>query len=287
MTKRTAKAERTRDEIRRAALASFAEHGYRATTLRDIAARTDTSVGLAYRYFPSKEAIVLSLYAEIAEVVERASADLPAGTMGARFASLLETKIALLAPQKEAFAALVGPSLDPSSTVKVTGNASADIRTRMVCAFRRVVDEARDAPAPDQREDVIPLLYALHLLVLLVWIHDEAPRAARTREALAMIRGALDASSAFVALPPARSVLERLGALVRSLALRETEERSAGVDGIAVARKREHGAIELRVDAYVVGPQGPRGPQLPDVSTPITVNASFLFHTSLDVSSRW
>ena len=37
------------------------ERGYEATTLREVADRAGVSVGLLYRYFPSKRAIVLAL----------------------------------------------------------------------------------------------------------------------------------------------------------------------------------------------------------------------------------
>src|SRR6266404_7633048 len=55
------------------ALALIAERGYEATTLRDVADRAGVSVGLPYRYFPSKRAVVLALYDELsAEYVARA-----------------------------------------------------------------------------------------------------------------------------------------------------------------------------------------------------------------------
>jgi len=36
------------------------ERGYEATTLREVADRAGVSVGLLYRYFPSKRAVVLT-----------------------------------------------------------------------------------------------------------------------------------------------------------------------------------------------------------------------------------
>src|ERR671920_2372972 len=51
----TPKALRTRERILEAALRLFAERGYEATTMRDVAREAGASLGLAYRYFASKE----------------------------------------------------------------------------------------------------------------------------------------------------------------------------------------------------------------------------------------
>jgi len=41
------------------------ERGYEATTLREIAKDARVSVGLLYRYFPSKRAVIIALYDEL------------------------------------------------------------------------------------------------------------------------------------------------------------------------------------------------------------------------------
>lgn len=58
----TSKGERTREHILDTALRLFSEQGYEQTTMRGIAAAAETSLGLAYRYFTSKEDLVLALY---------------------------------------------------------------------------------------------------------------------------------------------------------------------------------------------------------------------------------
>src|SRR6476469_10656324 len=58
----TSKGEDTRDRIYNAALALFRERGFDATTMRDVAAAAGMSLGAAYHYFPSKDAIVLAYY---------------------------------------------------------------------------------------------------------------------------------------------------------------------------------------------------------------------------------
>ena len=57
----TPKGERTREHLLDTALRLFTSAGYEATTMRDIAAAAECSLGLAYRYFASKEEFVLAL----------------------------------------------------------------------------------------------------------------------------------------------------------------------------------------------------------------------------------
>jgi AcrR family transcriptional regulator len=59
----TAKSERTRAAIESAASRRFREHGYDATTIRDIAAEAGTDPALVIRYFKNKE----TLFAKVAE----------------------------------------------------------------------------------------------------------------------------------------------------------------------------------------------------------------------------
>ncbi|MFC7644695.1 TetR/AcrR family transcriptional regulator [Streptosporangium lutulentum] len=54
----------TRAEIQDVALALFTEHGYDATSMREIAERLDITKAALYYHFKSKEAIILSLFEE-------------------------------------------------------------------------------------------------------------------------------------------------------------------------------------------------------------------------------
>lgn len=64
----------TRERIQAVAVELFAEHGYDKTSLREIAERLDVTKAALYYHFPTKEAIVVSLFddliAGIDEIVE-------------------------------------------------------------------------------------------------------------------------------------------------------------------------------------------------------------------------
>src|SRR5687767_7188220 len=92
----TPKGERTRELILDTALGLFVEKGYDATTMRDIAAAADCSLGLTYRYFARKEDLVLSLYRRLAQELEAEVRALPAAPLANRFEQAMRAKIALV-----------------------------------------------------------------------------------------------------------------------------------------------------------------------------------------------
>ena len=59
------KSEQTREEILDSALELFRQHGFDATTMRDIAVKAGVALGAAYYYFASKDAIVQAYYEKV------------------------------------------------------------------------------------------------------------------------------------------------------------------------------------------------------------------------------
>jgi AcrR family transcriptional regulator len=76
---RERKKRRTRETIARVALELFAERGYGATTLADIAGAADVSTRTIFSYFASKEDIVFADFPELKQALADALAQRPAG----------------------------------------------------------------------------------------------------------------------------------------------------------------------------------------------------------------
>ena len=104
----TPKARRTRERILEAALALFADRGYEATTMRDVAREAGASLGLAYRYFASKEEFALALYMRLAEESEDWARDgLAGGTVAERFERAMLVKLDQVSSHRGPLAALL------------------------------------------------------------------------------------------------------------------------------------------------------------------------------------
>ncbi len=69
-------AEKTRARILASALSLFVKRGYERTTFNDVAARLKLTKGAVYWHFPSKEALLVALVAEMMEKFARQIAEL-------------------------------------------------------------------------------------------------------------------------------------------------------------------------------------------------------------------
>ena len=114
----TAQGAAARDRLYATAMQMIATRGYEATTLRDIAKQAGVSVGLLYRYFPSKQAVVIALYDELSAKYARQAAGMPPGTWRERFVFALNASLDVLRPHQVALRALT-PVLvgDPAENI--------------------------------------------------------------------------------------------------------------------------------------------------------------------------
>src|SRR6185369_18016290 len=98
VTQLTPKGERTREHILDTALGLFIEKGYDATTMREIAAAAECSLGLTYRYFARKEDLVLALYQRTANEQEEFVHALASAPIADRFEQAMHAKIGQILP---------------------------------------------------------------------------------------------------------------------------------------------------------------------------------------------
>jgi AcrR family transcriptional regulator len=152
----------------------IAERGWEATTLRDVAREAAVSVGLLYRYFPSKRAVVLALYDALSAAYADRAAAMRAGKWADRFMYALTTSLEVLGPHRGTIAALV-PILVGDADEGLFAPRTAFSRMRVQAAFITAVVGATDAPRGELGPALGRLLYLVHLAVLLWWLLDKSP----------------------------------------------------------------------------------------------------------------
>src|SRR5262249_51532180 len=125
-----AASEETRRLILETALALFRERGFEETTIRDIAARAGLSLGAAYYYFKSKEAIVGAYYEYVqAEHQTRARVAFAArGTLRERLLAAFHTKLDILQDDRRLLRALFRYGGEPDHPLSWFGAATREQR---------------------------------------------------------------------------------------------------------------------------------------------------------------
>jgi AcrR family transcriptional regulator len=216
--KLTPKAVQTRQRILDAALDLFAAHGYEETTMRDIAAAAGCSLGLTYRYFASKEDLVLELYRWLIDQLEEQTRLLPAGPIADRFQQLMRGLFAAMVPHRLTLGALFGAALNPRSRAGLFGAEGAEVRRRAQAAYITVVAQATDAPRRLQQvDDLATLLYGVQLALVLFWLQDLRTGSRRTEQLLQLVHDLLRRIRTFLRLPLVAQTLAQLVAIVGPL----------------------------------------------------------------------
>ena len=184
-----ARSAETRQLILDRALALFRKRGFERTTMRQIAADAGLSLGAAYYYFPSKEAIVLAYYQRhhddhverFRRLVERAGAR--PGPERVRI--LFESKLELLQRDRRLLTALFGALFQsvgqPGAPLSVFSADTAPVR-------QAAIELCREALGGD--DQVLALsLWLAQLGMILYFVHDRSSRQERTEH---LIDGAMD-----------------------------------------------------------------------------------------------
>lgn len=213
----TPKGEIARERLLECALRLFGSQGYEQTTMRDIATEAGYSPGLAYRYFSSKEEMVLILYHYLARELENMTCALPASTLAERFQLVVTRHLALMTPYRQIFNSLFGTALNPRSKAGVFGESTKEVREVCRNIHLRVIQEAKDAPRQSQREDLATVFYGAHLALVLFWLIDESQETIRTKRLLLLLRDLLKLVQPILWLPPVSLSLSRLAAIIGPL----------------------------------------------------------------------
>lgn len=216
-SKRTRKGELAQQRLLESALRLFAAKGYEGTTMRDVAAEAGYSPGLTYRYFRSKEELVMALYENLARDLDCYARDFPSGPLAERFHTILTKQLELMEIHRETLGALFGTALNQRSSVSVFGKGTEAIRRQARGTYLALIKGARDAPRASLQEDLATILYGTHLAVVLFWLIDESTESRRTRQLLTFLRDLLKLIQPLLWLPVVSQLLARFARIVGPL----------------------------------------------------------------------
>jgi AcrR family transcriptional regulator len=197
---RTPQGVETRRRLYTTAIQLIAARGWHATTLRDVARAAGVSVGLLYRYFPSKRAIVLELYDGLSAEYATRAAQMRHGRWRDRALHAVTTSLDVLRPQRDTLAALVSVLVgDPNEGLFAPGTAFSRLRVQAV--FVEAVVGATDAPRGELGPALGRLLYLLHLAIILFWLLDRSPAQRATDAVLGLLKQALRLAAPVLRVP--------------------------------------------------------------------------------------
>ncbi|WP_312182276.1 TetR family transcriptional regulator [Arthrobacter sp.] len=249
-----AKSETTRQRLVETATALFRAQGYERTTMRGIAEKAGVSVGNAYYYFDSKDAIVAELYRSLQD--EHRSVALPllreGHNLGEHLRVILLANLDVLAPYHglghqflknaalpvpngtryaaRAEAAAATAAAPPATTSSAQTDTPADSqpdapspapdaaqigRGKSIAVYRQAVQTARPQPPLAIRDDLPELLWLLHMGVTLFWVYDSSPGQTRSRRLVANTAPLVAKLVILSRLPVVRNIVEDVVKLLR------------------------------------------------------------------------
>jgi AcrR family transcriptional regulator len=186
------KGEHTRQLVLQTALRLFRERGFDATTMRDIAEATGLSLGAAYYYFASKEAIVAAYYDFVQTEHLRRAREAFAQTKAAqtndaqtqdlkrRLAAAIHSKLDIVAGDRKLLAALFRYGGDPEHPLNWFGPETRRQRELSMTVFAEAV---RGEKLPEDLRRAAPvLLWAMHMGLMLYLLYDNSAGQKRTRK---------------------------------------------------------------------------------------------------------
>src|SRR5262245_1539017 len=139
-----------RERVIRAAQELAAKGGYDAVQMRDVASRGEVALGTIYRYFPSKDALLLSVMVQwLGDLEQRVTRHPPAGaTTVDRIMDVLGRAVRSMDREPRLTRAVIAAMTagDPAS-VDAIGEVTAAMARIMQAAFPEDVDPALEAAA--------------------------------------------------------------------------------------------------------------------------------------------
>jgi AcrR family transcriptional regulator len=164
----------TRSRILEAARALFADGGYEAATTRDIAAQAGIGVGTLFNYFPSKEAIAMTMVAECLQT-ERRKQDGRRRCEGLEedLFALVAADLRALRPHRGLIRPLLETALSPLAEAEASSDAEAVRVEHLEVVNRLVATRAEGEPLSPL---ALNLYWTLYTGALAFWACDSSPK---------------------------------------------------------------------------------------------------------------
>lgn len=215
----TPKSERTRTAIRDAAIASFRQRGFDATTIRLLADELGMSVGSAYYHFPSKSHLIQELYVQVqadhrAVLAPRLARETK---LAPRLKAFLHTGLDQLEPFGDHASEFALAALAPGSDASPLSAESGPARDSVIALLRETVDGSSDRLPPEVAQLAPEALYRIYLALTLAWVQDTSPGRERTRRLIDNGTRLLSVALPALRLPPVRRAILPLMADVAKL----------------------------------------------------------------------
>lgn len=215
------KSEATRRRLVEAATEQFRDQGFERTTMRGIAAAAGVSVGNAYYYFSSKDAIVAELYRSLQN--QHRSAALPqlreGHNLGEHLRVILQTNLDVLAPYHSLGHQFLKTAALPVPPGTRKSSAPADAeqvgRGKSIAVYRQAVLAARPQPPLAVRDDLPELLWLVQMGVTLFWVYDSSPGQVRSRRLVTNTAPLVAKLVILSRLPVVRNIVEDVVKLLR------------------------------------------------------------------------
>jgi AcrR family transcriptional regulator len=177
----SSKSEETRHSILSTALKLFRSKGFDSTTMRDIARESGMSLGAAYYYFPTKEAIVMAYYRDVQDEHSRRMREQLAHEprLRERVGAIIHSKLDILGADRKLLGALLRFTGQPDHPLSFLGLATRQLRDESIELFTLAISNER--LAEDMRKLLAISLWSLHMGIMLYFLYDDSKRQERTR----------------------------------------------------------------------------------------------------------
>ncbi|WP_372698565.1 TetR/AcrR family transcriptional regulator [Arthrobacter sp. JSM 101049] len=213
MDTKTEKSAATRQRIQNAALQLFLRDGYRATTMRAIAAESGLSLGNAYYHFASKEDLVHGLArALVDDQVRAARPRLRSGNnLQDNIQVVLDAALDAVAPFHG-----FGPVLIRSA-ISRDDEAAAASKAREFALWRQAVGASLPRPPAAIRDDLPELLWLAQRGLVIFWAYDSSADGIRSRRLAANIASLMARLAVLSRLPVVRHIIDDVIGVVRNV----------------------------------------------------------------------